>query len=200
MKKFAFNRKNRDRRGGHQNTELSDGLLHAQAGRKFAKHVFAKTARRQHRRITAEAVQEWEQDGTRLAFRDSSVSYDDAWCNTGNPNFVWFDPLNRIPEVEDREEWDDYRSEYGDMKRPEDFDTWDTYDFEYDDWGYTWEDPWEGEEDDTGIPDVLQIRLDKIEKDEAAREVLHRLGEGQFDVEQALDEIRFIFNRKGGLK
>ena len=60
-------RTGRDRPGGHHPKTIHDSFggqktYFGQKGRKAAKSLFAKQARREHTRITEEAVREWHED------------------------------------------------------------------------------------------------------------------------------------------
>lgn len=137
QKAVLINRTNRDRPGGHCCNPYIE----------FWKKLDRRKARREQARITAEAVREWEEYGDRLRLTET----DSLRIIETKPKdlFRWeirdpMDPLNRIPEYDGADDWDDYRDEYGDQDPVDDTDhSWD--------WcGYDWN--YEPEPDTVTIP------------------------------------------------
>lgn len=121
-------RTNRDRPGGHMCSQIvSQGWKDycGPSGRKYSKKVFAKSARRESKRIIAEGVADWNETGGRLFYAGF-----DPYLNTAR--WDWYYPLARFGEAlhDDSDfdaDWYEYREEYGDMEPSYDPD-WDWFD------------------------------------------------------------------------
>lgn len=84
-------RTNRDFPGGHHPSPLSNGYGYGfdylqPEGRKHKKKVFAKSARREQKRITAEAVRDWNEDQREQnEFPEIFLDNWEEWLNQNDP-------------------------------------------------------------------------------------------------------------------
>lgn len=114
-------RTGRDRPGGHHPAAVYDSFggweTHfGPKGRKHAKRVFSKKARREHARITEEAVREWNSD--RQDVWENQFLYDSDEARE------WHEDWQAEQE---RWFWEDWDNVYYDYYGDEPYDFWDYY-------------------------------------------------------------------------
>lgn len=122
--KALITTENRDRPGGHGNTYATDGMgwneLHSPVEAKFLKRRTRRAQRREHARITREAIQSFYEDQEldlhELDFHElMSMDLDDDWNNdepmdwedyNDNPSDDYYDDYSYDPYIYDA--YDDY--------------------------------------------------------------------------------------------